>query len=83
MSGDEEEAIPGDNDEEDVSESEEVPREFEDGDEEGDQIQHVNGNGTTCVNPNEIELSARGQQILRRLNINYQAHRKRLSNLFQ
>lgn len=68
MSGDDENEVY---EEDDVSESEEIPREFEDG-EEGDEIEHVNGNGTTCINPNEIELSARGQQILRRLNINYQ-----------
>lgn len=72
MSGDEE----GEEDEEeeqndDISENQENEGEFLD-DEESDAIEQVNGNGTTCLNPNEIELSTRGQQILRRLNFNYQ-----------
>ena len=71
MSGEEE----GDEEDDDISENQENEGEFRDDDdvqEESDAIEHVNGNGTTCINPNEIELSARGQQILRRLNFNYQ-----------
>lgn len=69
MSGD-------DQDDEDVSENEENQEEFQDYEDGADIIEHVNGNGTTAINPNEIELSARGQQILRRLNINFQANCK-------
>lgn len=66
------ESMSGDEGKDEDSANEENEGEFEDDD--VDEIEHVNGNGTTCINPNEVELSARGQQILRRLNINYQTH---------
>ena len=60
-------SMSGDEDEEDENEEEigdeEIIHEY-------NESEFIDAN----TDPNDIQLSERGQQILRRLNINYQAH---------